>query len=263
MQRIAHIVSASTMLAFSAAPALAQTGLFGIGEFGTGLPQSLYAINETTGAASVIGSTGLVDAIDLAFDASGNRLVALTAGGDRYAINARTGQATLIADIVDFIPEGALAINAAGSLYTTSFDDLFVASETGSFSLVGASGLTNAYDVSGLAFVNNRLFGFATNGSDSDALVSYNPATGAAAVVGINAITASESLGGLAWSFAGTDVFATNGSGLFRISTIDGSALSIGSHGIQGVSGIAYIPSPSAGLALFGGACLISRRRRA
>ena len=262
MQRIAHLVGASISLAFCAVPALAQTGLFGIGEFGTGFSQNLYTINQATGTAVAIGSTGLTDAIDLAFDPSTSRLIALTQGGDRYSINPLTAQATLIADITDFIPEGGLAINASGTMYTTNFDDLYFASGSSSFTFAGASGLISAYDVSGLALVNNQLFGFAANGTDTDSLVRYDAATGAATIIGTNALTSSDALGGLAWSFMSSDVYATNGSSLFSISTIDGSAQSIGSFGVQGVAGIAYIPAPSVGAAMLASVALIARRRR-
>jgi hypothetical protein len=262
MQRTAHVVGASLLLASCAVPSFGQTGLFGIGDFGTGNSQRLFSIHESTGLATAIGDTGLVDAIDLAFDPTSNQLIALTQGGDRYSINPLTAQATLVSDVSDFIPEGGLAISATGAMYTTNFDDLYFASGTGSFAFTGPSGLLTAFDVSGLAFVNNQLFGFAANGTDADSLVRYDNITGAGTVIGTNVLTASDALGGLAWNFAGTDLFATNGSSLFRMNTTDGSATLIGALGAQGVSGIAYIPSPASSIAFIGPLFVLTPRRR-
>lgn len=260
-----HFASRACVLAavaLTASASVAQVGLYAVGQFDGLAGQSLYSVNTTTGQATAIGNTGLFGVIDIAFDPSANRLLALTQGGDRYAIDTATAQATLVANVVDFIPEGGLAINASGTLYTTNFDDLHMATATSGFGLVGASGL-NVFDVSGLAFVNNQLFGLAANGTDADALVRYNTTTGSAEVIASLALTNTEGLAGLAWDFTGSSVFASSDSALFRIDTQSGAVTSIGAFGIQGVSGIAYIPAPgAAGLLVAMGIAGARRRRR-
>jgi hypothetical protein len=258
MSRFIACIGASAVLAF-AGSAAAQS-LYAVGSLSPFAPINLYAVDPASGATSVIGSTGLTDVIDLAFDPAANRLVALTVGGDRYAINAATGASTLLFDGVDFIPEGGLAINNAGTRFTTNFDNLFIGAESNAFAPVGPSNLTS-FDVSGLAFVGPNLLGLATNGTDADTLVRFDTTTGAGSELFTLTGFASDSLAGLAWDFTSPSVFATDGANLFRIDTATGNTTLLGAHGITGVSGIAYIPAPSA-LALLGLGAVAARRRR-
>jgi hypothetical protein len=250
-------VTAVTALA---SVALAQPTLYAVGSFAPGSAHTLYTVNASTGLASPIGSTGLTDVIDLAFDPSLNRLVALTAGDDRYELDPTTGSATLLFDGASFLTEGSLAISTSGTLYTTDFDNLSAASLTSPFALVGPSNL-NATDVSGLAFFNGSLYGLATNASDADTLVRFDVTTGLATELFTIATMNTGSVGGLTAS--PTTLFATSGDALFSIDIATGSATLLGAHGVTGLSGIAFIPAPSALVAFGLLACARRRPRRA
>jgi hypothetical protein len=147
-------------------------------------------------------------------------------------------------------------------MFTTIFDDLYTRVGT-TWQLVGASGLS-VTDVSGLAFVNGQLFGYATDGAGADSLVRYSAATGAASVVGATGVESFDALAGLTFdSFATATLFATDGDRLLSINTTSGAASVIGAHNVAGFVGIAAIPAPGALLALGLAGAVAARRRRA
>ena len=237
----------------------AQAALFGVATFSSFGTQSLYSIDAGTGAATLVGSTGLRQISGLDWDGQANRLVALTAQGDQYAINLSTGASTMLVDGAFGVPEGSIAIEG-GTAYTTLFDNLH--SRSGSaWSERGSSGLSAGADVSGLDFGGGRLLGLALNGAGADQLVSFDVMTGAASVIGATGTNAS-TVAGLAYGFIGGNWYMTDGSSLYTVDAIAGGATLVGSHGVSGFSGLAFVPAPGAAVLLSLGGLLASRRRR-
>jgi hypothetical protein len=252
---------AGVALAMAAATSNAQ--LFGVGNFSPTGVQNLYAIDASTGAATLIGSTGLRQISDIAYNPNANALLAHTVAGDIFTLNTLTGSATLLEDGATLVPESGFAIlPTTGRRFTTIFDDLHAsAAAPASWSSVGASGL-NAFDVSGLAFDPSfRLFGLASNSTLADELVEFNLATGAATVIGATG-TSSNATAGLTFNHATQQLLASDGANLFSIDRATGASTLIGAHGVTGFSGIAYIPAPGSVALLAVGSLAAARRRR-
>lgn len=259
MHRIT-LALAGAAIGFASASANAQ--LFGVGGFSPTGVQSLYSINPATGAATLIGSTGLRQISDIVYSPGTNALIAHTVAGDLFTLNTATGAASLLADGNTLVPESGLALrNSDGRLFTTIFDDLQGSNATpAGWSSIGASGL-NSFDVSGLAFdASDRLFGLVSNSTLADELVEFNVSTGAATVIGITG-TNSDNTAGL--TFVGSQLFASDGASLYSINTTTGAASLIGSHGVAGFSGIAFIPAPGSVALLALSGAIVARRRRA
>lgn len=259
MHRIT-LALAGAAIGFASASANAQ--LFGVGGFSPSGFQSLYSINPATGAATLIGSTGLRQISDIVYSPGSNALIAHTVAGDLFTLNTTTGAASLLADGNTLVPESGLALRSSdGRLFTTIFDDLHGSNAVAAtWSSIGASGL-GSFDVSGLAFSGaDRLFGLVSNSTLADELVEFDVNTGTATLIGITG-TSSDNTAGL--TFVGNQLFASDGSSLYTINTATGAASLIGAHGVAGFSGIAFIPAPgTVALATLGGA-MFARRRRA
>lgn len=233
--------------------------LWGLSSFAPFTTQSLYRIDAGTGAASLVGNTGLIQVSGMAFDAANGRMLAITASAELYAINLQTAETSLIGDANRILGEGDLAF-AGGSLYT--IDGLSLATVNpgnGAISPVGPLGAA-ANDVSGLAWDGSRLLGYSKNGAAMDSIVSINTATGLASLVGSTGINTTPGVGGLAVDPVTGAAFLTDGGGLYSLNTLTGAATLIGAHGASGFSALA-IPAPGAA-ALFGAAGLLAARRR-
>lgn len=236
-----------------------QAALFGVASFSPFGTQSLYAIDALSGAATLVGSTGLRQISGLSWDGANDRLVALTASGDQFAIDTASGASTLLVDGSFGVPEGSIAFRD-GTPYTTLFDNLH--QWTGSeWSQIGSSGLVAGADISGLDFGGGSLFGLALNGAGADALVSFNVNTGAATVIGSTGTNAA-SVAGLAYGFIGGAWYMTDGSSLYTLNTTSGTATLVGAHGIGGFSGLAFVPAPGAVALLVLSGFIANRRRK-
>jgi hypothetical protein len=218
--------------------------------------QSLYSINMQSGSATLIGSTGLRQIAGLDWDEVNNRMVALTVGGDQYAIDTATGGSTLLLDTNFGIPEGSIAM-IEGQAYTTLFDNLHRWNGS-NLELVGPSGLAPGSDISGLDVGNSTILGLALNGTRPDQLVAFDATTGAATILGETGTNAS-TVAGLAT--LGSIGFMSDGQSLFSLNTTTGQASLLGAHGVFGISGIAIVPAPASAL-LVGLAGLAAGRRR-
>jgi hypothetical protein len=256
MMRFAAIAA---LCAASVATAHAQGTLYGVATFSSFGVQSLYSINPSTGAATLVGSTGLRQIAGLDWDSANSRLVALNGAGDQFEINTATGASTLIVDASFGVPEGSIAI-ANGSAFTTLLDNLN-SWNGAAWQQVGPSLLAPGADISGLDFGGTMLLGLATNGANPDQLVSFNVSTGAATVIGATGTNAG-SVAGLAHAFLGGAWYMTDGSTLFSLDSATGAATQIGAHGVTGFSGLAFVPTPGAAILLGLGGLVVARRRR-
>lgn len=235
--------------------------LFGVASYGQFSTQSLYRIDPATGAATLVGSTGIRQINGIAYD--GSTLWAYTSSADVYRLNLNTGAADLFSSSVAVVPEGDLAFGPGG-LWTSDGDVVGLLSVyDASIDQVGLMG-SDASDVSGLAFDGSgTLFGYSKNGSLEDTVVSIDPLTGAATTVGGTGLSSSSAVGALAYDGSTGAMLLSDGSALYSVDTSSGAATFIGGHGVGELSGLAFVPSPvsAAALALLGVGGL--RRRRA
>jgi hypothetical protein len=241
-----------------AASVPAQAALFGVASFSPFGSQSLYAVDASTGAATLVGSTGLRQISGLSWDGANSRLVALTVAGDQFAIDTTTGASTLLVDSSFGVPEGSIAFSG-GTAYSTLFDNLHAWSGS-AWSQVGPSGLAAGADISGLDFGGGLLLGLALNGGGADQIVSLDVSTGAATVIGATGTNAA-SVAGLAYGFIGGAWYMTDGSSLYTVHSASGAATLVGAHGVDGFSGLAFVPSPGV-VALLALSGLVAARRR-
>ena len=249
-------VFTAVVAAVACAGSAAASTLYGVASFSPFGTQSLYAVDASTGAATLIGSTGLRQVAGLDWDESAGRLVALTVAGDLFELNPATGASSLLVDGAFGVPEGSLVVHSSGT-YAPLFDSIHRLEGT-TWQPLGASGLPAGADISGLEMVGGRLLGLATFGAAADALVQFDLASGAGTILGLTG-TQSGSVGGMA---NGNALYMSDGSRLYTLNASTGVATLIGAHGVSGMSGLA-IPGPSA-LALLGsGMLLLGARRRA
>ncbi len=219
--------------------------LFGVASFNPTTPQALYSIDTSTGAATVIGSTGLININDIAWNPTTQTMYALTTSAELYSLDLSSGAATLIGANLGIIPEGGLTFDAAGALYATNGDALAsVNAASGALTAIGPFGGTIS-DVSGLAPGSaGTLIGYAKNGLLADQLVSISSATGAATLIGETGLSSASGVGGLARNPFSGELLLSDHSGLFSVNELTGAATPIGAHGVSGMSGIAFIPEP-------------------
>lgn len=251
------VLASSTMAIVSGVQAAGT--LYGVGGYSSFGVQSLYAVDATTGAATLIGSTGLRQIAGLDFDQREGRLVALTVGGDQFELSLTDGGASEIVDGDFGVPEGSVAVIDGGA-YTTIFDRLH-RWENAAWQDVGQSQLAAGADISGLDGTGQELLGLALFGAEADQLVRFDSLTGLATVIGATGTNAA-SVAGLAHDFIASQWFMSDGSALYQLNTATGSASLIGSHGAIGFSGLAYVPSPGAAVLLGVGLMITARRRR-
>lgn len=257
--RVGRWAVGAAVAVLGASGASGQEGLYGVAGFSNFGVQSLYRIDAETGAATLVGPTGLRQVAGVTWDRLGERLLALTVQGDLYRLDLTTGASELVRDGTFGVPEGSLAL--VGSTPVTTIGDNLHALGSDGWQLVGPSGLPAGSDVSGLELVGGGLFGLALNGSAPDTLVLFDVATGAATHVGETG-TNTGSVAGLAFDFNRGGLFMTDSVSLFAVNTAGGVATLIGSHGVGGFSGIAYVPGPTA-LGVLGAAAIgLGRRRR-
>lgn len=233
--------------------------LVGVASFDTVGTQSLYSIDSTTGAATLIGDTGVSGIVGIEWDETSKTLFAYTVTSDLYAISPFSGAATLLGEAPGITPEGDLA-SLGGTLYATRTGALGVVNGSGVFDAQHA--LDPMLDFSGLAFDDSgTLWGYASPISGDDELYSIDALTGTAARVGSVGFDAGP-VAGLDWDSASATLFLTDGASLYTLDTATAAATLIGAHGFAGFSGLAVIPAPGAGLALVAAGLLAARRRR-
>ena len=224
--------------------------LYGIAPFG-GTP-NLYTINTSTGAATLVGSTGVSSPFDgIAFDATGT-LYGYTPGGgpgDLYTINPATGAATLVGSTGLFAPQGGMSAQPGTdtlfAIDSSSTDHLLTINKsTGAATIVGAMGAAGR-DVSGIAFQpNGALLGVALNDNSADMLVSINTSTGLASNIGPTGLNITNGLASLAFDPDSGTNFFTDSSSLYTVNTVSGVVTLVGGHGVSGFSGLAFDKVP-------------------
>lgn len=269
---------------FTLAAAPAHAGLVGLS---SSRPGSVYSIDATTGAATLIvdlsntDRTSLVglEVLDGTLYASD---VAVPNGGGRLrfgTIDLATGAFTAITDQAGSNNWQSLAADQDADLIytvelTTTDLNLVAITPGGAVSVIGATGR----DIKGLAFddANNILYGV-----DPGSLYTIDVGTGAATLVGGLGV-ATEGRHGLAYDPTTATLYLNagnlgGGGNLYTLDVATGAATLVGPNGPTagiGIDGLAFFPTVTAvpepstfALAAIGGAGLLGygwrRRRRA
>lgn len=256
---------AAVVALLAGAPAASASVLVGVASFAPFTTQSLYSINTQTGAATLIGDTGVAQFVGIAWN--GSRLYGYTTGADLYTIDISSGAATLVADGFGIVPEGDLAFDASGALWSVNLGVLGrIDTTTGAFDPIGSIG-SAATDVSALAFVPEfqgfgpSLIGYAHNGQLDDAVVRFDVATGEASVLFTTGPGAGADFAGADFDALSDMTFLVLDNQLWTLDQSGAMAL-VGATGVGGFSGIAVIPTPFSGVALALGAFVACRRSR-
>jgi hypothetical protein len=141
---------------------------------------SLYRVNTTTAAATLVGSHGVPTGNALVFGPTGSAfegmLLAAGRDGNLYSLNTSTGAGTSLGTI-GFNSAGDLAFNQ-GSLYlsSTTGELIRVTTPTVSGTSLGSFGFTNVF---GMATAENGIL-YGTTGTQ---VISINTASGAGTLV--------------------------------------------------------------------------------
>ncbi len=238
------------------APATFAQQLLGVGNFGNAFQtQSLYSIDTNTGAATLIGSTGLAQISGIAW--SGSTMYAYTVAADLYTLDITTGASTLVASQANTVAEGDLSY-ANGTLYHIAGNGTLSTVNTTTAALttirsIGGSDHSGLIARSDGTFVSLDLVGVGT-----DSIVTFGTSSSPSSQL---FATFGTSVAGLASD--GSRAFATNGSQLFSFNPQGPfSAVLVGSHNASGFSGIAFIPAPSAAAMLALAGLASAHRRR-
>jgi hypothetical protein len=227
---------------------------------------TLYTVDSTNGASTVVGGFGQPSTYTLSFDSGGN-LYGISNGyndGTLVQIDKTTGQAVAVGVSTGIQNLMALAFAADGTLYAGSWssNSLYTINKnTGAATLVGSLGFNAIMD---LDFDSQgNLYAL------SDSLYQINMATGQGTLV---THLANSCLMGMAIDqqdhFLATN-YCLNDTPLYQINTADGSLTSLGNTGIaQSMGGAievaaAGVPEPGT-MSLIGAALaalLLTRRR--
>lgn len=143
--------------------------------------QSLYTVNQTTGAATLVGSHGVAGEglTSLSFDPTYSVMYSIGYDGYLYSVNPTTGAATQIGAL-GASPNRilALATDSSGNTYGVGTDNILfsVNTTTGAATSLGSiSGTTSDGGLTSIVFDNSDvLYGIDTS---SDRLVILDPAT--------------------------------------------------------------------------------------
>lgn len=254
------LVLASLAAAALTGAASAQSLLYGVGNFGNPFqPMSLYQIDTATGAATLVGNTGLPQISGITWDPTSSTLYAFTAQADLYVLNAGNGQATLIRSSANVLPEGDVTFSPAGGFSVINGGSIASFNTTTGAITNQIDMSATGTDLSGLLTDGTNFAVLALNGSAPDTLglSNFGFFTGA-----ITLPTNGTTVGALALSPAGDTVFISDGSTLHALAVNGLTVSTIGAFNVSGMSGLAVIPSPSITGAMGLLALTALRRRR-
>ncbi|HET6463785.1 MAG TPA: FlgD immunoglobulin-like domain containing protein, partial [Candidatus Krumholzibacteria bacterium] len=233
---------------FSPTIAPAQPGVIYATTGGSTGGANLYTINEFTGAATLIGPTGVTGMPGLAINSSGEIWGTQRTSGSLYRVDAATGQA-IFQTTVDVAFVDAIAFDAGDVLYGIGFDppDFMlrkINTSTGVTTPVGPTG-----DVFvGLAFhpVTGVLYG-STGGfqpNNPDGIAKINLGTGAATFIGTTGLggPTPDLVFGSTYNLYGVKGGGQGANNFISVSQVNGAGAVVGATA-NGISGMAsWIP---------------------
>jgi len=238
--------------------------MFGTAPFVQGTNSNLYRINEQTGAASLIGTSGFAEIGGIAFNSAG--VLYGYSPGSLYTIDTTTGTATRVGLLGVNAPEGGLAFQpGTGTLFavssTLSDTLLTINPSTGVASTVGPLGSAGR-DTSGLAFSPaGVLYGVAFRDGNADQLITIDTTSGAASPIGLlGTNVTTPTVGGLEFDPDSGILYFSDNTNLYTVNTATGLATLVGPHGVTGMAGLAAtVPEPSTSCLLCALAFIASR----
>lgn len=251
------VTLAMTGLASSATAA----DLYGVAEFDGIATQGLYHIDTATGATTLIGDTGLEGIIGIAYDFDSSVLLAYTDDAALFEVDLSDGSSLPVSGLRSELFEGDLAFGPDGTLYavtgtrfgavdllTGAFDDLH--------------GLSAAdVDISGLAIGDSGIiYAYQTQSSGTSGLIRVFGDPGFASSTGLPDVDGSAGVAGMDFDPDSGELYLSNGLALFTIDPVTGVSTYIGDHDVSGMSGIAFVPAPSAVVLLACGMAVMRRR---
>ncbi|MEZ6243751.1 MAG: hypothetical protein R3B57_12000 [Phycisphaerales bacterium] len=264
-------VVATLVVALSTGFALAQTGhLYGIADGGDG-SGVIYEIDTATGAASFVveldadfGLLGGLTFLGGQLYATGLRNIpgAPTSGSALGHIDLATGHVTYVSDLDGRINVQGLASNeAAGVFYGIDGFERKLLSITPS-GIITPIGDTTP-DGRGMAYDDGAGVLYAISLDDN--LYTVDTLTGAGTLIGaVDIPPTGFDQSGLAFDEFTRTLYVNDavGDSLWIIDTATGAPTLVGANGVDGITGLAWVPSPGAsiiGIAMGG---WLARRRR-
>ena len=258
-QKLAAALASVILLAI---PVAGHGALVGIGFGG-----SVYSINETTGAGTLLGNSGFGDTNSMARNSAG--ILYSATPSSLITINPVTGAGTLASALSGFGAEGLsirglafsstnvlYAVNNGGSPGDTTTDDLLytINASTGAMTLIGTMAFAG---VQSLTFSSGgTLYGFDGGGG----LITIDPLTAAATDVNLTIGASGNDIQTIAFSPGGTLYGGRNN--LFTIDLTTGASTLVGGgsggtfvdvRGMEFLAAGGPVPVPEPGtLALLG-----------
>jgi hypothetical protein len=178
--------------------------LYGLTTISGAQPNSLVTINTTTGAASVVGSTGLNTILegDLAFSPGGTLygVQQAVSGRQLFTINTATGAGTLVGVVTTTGDLSAMSFAPSGSLYMLdTINDLLLTVNPATAAITGSVALSTPLgDVAGFTYDSSLGQFLVADGdvSGTDSLYTLNVTTGLLTLIGPTGL--AQGLAGLA-----------------------------------------------------------------
>lgn len=224
--------AAALTLCAAALPAQAQIGYALRGD----VDDSLYSVNLSTGAATLIGPVGFSDVEGLSFQPGTGTLFGVDDSLEQLiTINLSTGVGTFVGNLGVSTLNPSLAFDNAGNLFIADDTRNFysVNPGTGAATLIGSTGR----DITGLTALGTTLYGL---DDGNNALVTINPGTGATTLVGSLGIDIDEP--GLDFDASGTLFAIGDGTDIYRIDTSTGAATFVATT-LNGFEALAIAPA--------------------
>lgn len=208
----------------------------------------ILRVNETTGAGTSVGPSGLPGVPALAIDGHGNIFAAERFTGKIYRIDAETGAAQFVGPSGVAFLDG-LTFDFTGKLYASGdagFDRLYsINTTTGAATVIGPIG----DQIAGLAFSfpNGNLYGCVGGSAPAvpDGIYTINTTTGAGTLIGTTGLGGPTTDIAFDWDgrLFGVKGGDSNPSTLIAISDFNGAGSVIGPIGFTGVSGLGSLPT--------------------
>ncbi len=218
---------------------------------------SIYTVDLSTGAASLLSVTSLGGIGGIAFDDDGT-LHAIDidfVSTTLYQIHPPTGASSVVGLTGTTAGEGGLTYDASASLFYSkanaisgggvTLELISISPTTGAATTIGNMGLNLEADVSGIAPLSaSTLLAYDSQSALDDRMLSIDKATGIATVIGPTGMTVLSSVGGLALDPDTGTYYMSNGLSLFTVDPGTGDATLIGPHGVS-IAGLAFGPPVS------------------
>ena len=152
----------------------------------TGLSGSLYTVNQSTGAFSLIGGSSTARIATFDIGPVTGEAIALT-DAKLQNVNLATGAVSLRAPVSTNLDDNNSAFGLNGTLFNVDGSSLYAVNvNTGQATVVGGTGLSSTLQFKSLGynFSDGMLYGIPLTRSESFPLYTFNPMNGHGTLVG-------------------------------------------------------------------------------